>query len=269
MSSIASLRSTMEALELSKPLSSQSPDENSQIGSVSIPQFSFDFTKLCQKMDNFQARFDEYIASERKRVLEERNRFDKQIQDGKEQEQKMITQIDYYRKKEDDICQEITREQQEIKDTEKSIESFDSQKRELTLQLEAIMKQISEVQMQNERRRNERSQERARILQQTSLNVPELEFWEKYLGLRIEAVHDDHLKFVFTLVDDSNWDKEYYAVVDLSCHDYQVPESQPELATEVLEPILARLNSSREFGRFLKEIRAGLKASGLTSKTAV
>lgn len=82
MASIASLRSGVDALDL-KSSSADRLDSPISSTAPSVPQFSFDFDKLKKKMDNFQAKFDEYIANDRKRILEDRNAFEREIQDGK------------------------------------------------------------------------------------------------------------------------------------------------------------------------------------------
>ncbi|KAK7207805.1 chromosome segregation protein Spc25-domain-containing protein [Myxozyma melibiosi] len=262
MTSISSLRSGIDALDLKN---GNADVLNSPSGSSapSIPQFTFNFDRLKRQMDIFQAKFDEFVANDRKKILEDRNAFEQEIQEGKEKETEMLNQIRWYKEKEEEISEEMAREQQEVLETEQSISEFTRKKQELAVLRDAVVKQISEVQQMLEKAREERSKERSKILAQSSLNAPELAFWEQNLGMRIEGVDDDYLKIIFTLISEANWDKEYYVVVDLTSVDYEVSKCEPSLNKSVLERIVNRLNETRDFARFLKEVRNAFKESGL------
>ncbi|KAK9359498.1 chromosome segregation protein Spc25-domain-containing protein [Lipomyces starkeyi] len=266
MMSLASLKSGIETLDMATSSgSSGSTGLHSPMNTASpnIPQFAFDFDKLRRNMDAFQARFDTFIADDRKRILEDRNEFEKEITEAKEQEQQMNNQIEYYKEKEAELAQESASEQQEVQETESSIAEFTRKKQDLTILRDAVVAQILEIQSILDKKRAERSKDRAKFLAQSSLNAPELAFWEKNLGLRIEGFDDDQLKIVFTLISESAWSREYYVVMDLSDPDYEILRCEPQLEKGVLDGMLTRLNESRDFGRFLKDVRNAFKESGL------
>ena len=87
-------------------------------------------------------------------------------------------------------------------------------------------------------------------------NIPELEFWETYLGLRIEgAGMADRLKFVFTGCDERDGEREAWFELDTQRRDYQLGIVRPKLEAGDTESCLERLNENRDLGPFLKGMR--------------
>jgi kinetochore protein Spc25 len=91
---------------------------------------------------------------------------------------------------------------------------------------------------------------------QSRYNEPELDFWENYLGLRIEGLgRDDRLKFVYTNVDEREWDREAWFELDTSERDYKVLEIRPKVESDEVERVVERLNETRDLAGFLKGMR--------------
>lgn len=91
---------------------------------------------------------------------------------------------------------------------------------------------------------------------QARFNAPELNFWTEYLCLRIEGAGSvDRLKFVFTHVDERDWQQEAWFELDTQRRDYAVTAARPKLETEDVERCLARLNDTRDLGKFLGSMR--------------
>jgi kinetochore protein Spc25 len=106
----------------------------------------------------------------------------------------------------------------------------------------------------------------ARMDGQSRLNGPELNFWETYLGCRIEGSGDENrvrVVFVFPPVkgaDGKNGDEEREAVFELQVPDtgsgkYDVVYMKPKLDKAKVEKVLDRFNSTREIGTLLKGMR--------------
>ena len=91
---------------------------------------------------------------------------------------------------------------------------------------------------------------------QSRLNVPELDFWETYLGLRIEGAGQvDRLKFVFSNLDERHWDKEAWFELDTEKKEYMVAGCRPKVEEGEVEACVERLNESRDLGAFLRGMR--------------
>ncbi|KAK9471668.1 chromosome segregation protein Spc25-domain-containing protein [Dipodascopsis tothii] len=218
---------------------------------------------MYQQMDAFQARFDAHLAAERTRILAERAQFDKAIADSRDQQQALAKQLDDVKTRELELEQARLRAQDEIETTEASIQSFTRKKQELSILQSALDAEIDETQALLRKRTEERAVQRSKILRQSSLNAPELTFWESRLGVRIEGVQDDMLKIVFTLVNEAAWEREYWVILDLASRDYGITQTEPALPAEVLAGVTARFNESRTFGVFLKAMRQAFKDSRL------
>ena len=91
---------------------------------------------------------------------------------------------------------------------------------------------------------------------QSRLNGPELDFWETYLGLRIEGAGQvDRLKFVFSNLDERDWEKEAWFELDTERREYRVAGCRPKVEEGALESCVNRLNESRDLGVFLRGMR--------------
>lgn len=91
---------------------------------------------------------------------------------------------------------------------------------------------------------------------QSRFNIPELEFWTLTLGLRIEgAGMNDHLKFVFTHIDDRDWTREAWFELDATKREYDIPYCKPKLEKEQVERVLEKINESRDLRVLLKGMR--------------
>ena len=115
---------------------------------------------------------------------------------------------------------------------------------------------ISTIQKQIAQRQAAQSEYAKELDAQSRLNVPELDFWETYLGLRIEgAGRQDRLKFVFTNVDEREWDREAWFELDTERREYRVVGCRPKAEEGEVEGVVDRLNESRNLGAFLREMR--------------
>lgn len=66
----------------------------------------------------------------------------------------------------------------------------------------------------------------------------------------------DHLRFVFTHVDDRNWERECWFELCTEKREYEVKIWEPKLERERVDEVVERLNESRDLGGFLKAMRS-------------
>ena len=91
---------------------------------------------------------------------------------------------------------------------------------------------------------------------QSRLNGPELDFWETYLGLRIEGAGQvDRLKFVFINLIERDWEREAWFDLDTERREYRVVGCRPKVEEGAVEACVERLNGSRDLGAFLRGMR--------------
>ena len=144
----------------------------------------------------------------------------------------------------------------ETTEMESAIASLTSQRDAHAAHRDHLRAEIKTIQKQVAQRQAAQSAHAREIDAQARLNVPELDFWETYLGLRIEGAGQvDRLKFVFTCVDEKEWDREAWFELDTSKREYGVVMVKPNLDEADVERCLSRLNESRDLGAFLKGMR--------------
>ena len=134
-----------------------------------------------------------------------------------------------------------------------------TQQRDSHAQLRDRLKsEIASFNKQIAARRSAQQAHAKEIEAQSQLNVPELDFWETYLGLRIEGAGQvDRLKFVFSNLDERDWEKEAWFELDTEKRDYSVVGCRPRVEEGEVEACLERLNESRDLGAFLRGMREG------------
>jgi kinetochore protein Spc25, fungi type len=137
-----------------------------------------------------------------------------------------------------------------------AIASITSQRDAHLAQRDRLRTAISSVRASIGQREEAQRARAAHLDEQARFNSPELDFWVDCLCLRIEGmVPDDHLKFVFTHVDERDWSREAWFELSMERQDYEVLDYRPRLEREKVEACLERLNEGRDLGTFLKGMR--------------
>lgn len=152
--------------------------------------------------------------------------------------------------------QTLSKETHEKTEMQEAISTLTVQRDERLTHRDALRAQITEVQKSISARREAQLKHRRYLDGQSRYNEPELDFWESYLGLRIEGLGKaDRLKFVYTNVCEREWDREAWFELDTSEREYKVCEFRPKVEREEVERVLERLNETRDLAAFLKGMR--------------
>ncbi|MCJ1295875.1 kinetochore-associated Ndc80 complex subunit spc25 [Xylographa carneopallida] len=224
----------------------------------SLPSINFGFEELRERMARFSHRFDDFIAEGRKRVLEERNQFRMNVAElhGKQDQRMKRHAIEILSQKSSTHTQNLAKEAAETSEMYAAISSITSQRDIRSAQRDRLRAEITSVQKTISQRLDAQRQHAAYLDAQARHNVPELDFWQDYLCLRIEgAGMIDRLKFVFTHVNERDWDREAWFELCTESRDYQVMEMRPKVEKEKIGACVDRLNENRNLGMFLKGVR--------------
>lgn len=152
--------------------------------------------------------------------------------------------------------QTLAKESAETLEMNTAISTLSTQRDTLLTHRDGLRNQISEVQKAISARREAQLKHRKYLDGQSRYNEPELEFWENYLGLRIEGLgKEDRLKFVYTNVCEREWEREAWFELDTSEREYKVLEVRPKVEREEVDRVLERLNETRDLAGFLKGMR--------------
>ncbi|PHH69860.1 hypothetical protein CDD80_6451 [Ophiocordyceps camponoti-rufipedis] len=215
-----------------------------------LPSINFGFDELRERMAKFSAKFDAFIEHGRKRVLEERAQF--RLSDERMKRKDMeIVQVKTAAQQ-----QTMEKEEAETREMEAAIASLAAQREAHVETKERLKKQIAQTQAEIDSRLAAQRAFTAQQEAQARFNVPELDFWITNLCLRMEgAGQDDRLKFVYTHVDERNWEREAWFELVTSARDYDVRHCRPKLDRGSVEAVLERANESRELVVLLKGMR--------------
>ncbi|KAF2102849.1 kinetochore protein Spc25 [Rhizodiscina lignyota] len=223
----------------------------------SLPNINFGFKELRDRMDSFTFRFDQFIERGRKRVLEEGNQFRINVAELQKDQHMRKRNIEIMTLKTATYAQTVAKESQETAEMHSAINNLTSQRDDRLAQRDALKQQIAEVQKDIAARRSAQQSHQRYLNQQSRFNMPELDFWQDYLCMRIEGAGAvDRLKFVFTHVCEADWEKEAWFELGTGSRDYQIFRCSPKLERRELEQLLDKLNEGRDLTPFLKGIRA-------------
>ncbi|KAL7950915.1 chromosome segregation protein Spc25 domain-containing protein [Trichoderma barbatum] len=221
-----------------------------------LPSIDFGFDDLRERMAKFTAKFDAFIEQGRKRVLEERNQFRVNMAELQEDERMRRRDIEIAQVKMSTYQQTIEKEEAEKREMEGSISSLAAQRDSYISARDHLKAQIAQTQAEIDSRLAAQRAYTKQKEAQLRYNVPELDFWITNLCLRIEgAGKDDRLKFVYTHIDEKNWEREAWFELVTSSRDYDVKHCRPKLERESVERVLDKVNETRELVVLLKGMR--------------
>jgi kinetochore protein Spc25, fungi type len=152
--------------------------------------------------------------------------------------------------------QTISKEAAEKGEMQTAIASLTEQRDRNAAQRDALKKQIEDTQKEIDARVAAQRAHSQRIEAQSRFNVPELDFWISNLCMRIEgAGQTDRLKFVYSHVDEKDWEREAWFELSTASRDYDVRHCRPKLERDRVERVLERVNETRELVVLLKGMR--------------
>ena len=152
--------------------------------------------------------------------------------------------------------QTIEKETAEAREIREAVTSFSEQRKKHEQTRDALQEQIASTQRQIDARLAAQRAHAAQLDAQARFNLPELDFWVDNLGLKIEgAGQNDHLKFVYTCVDERDWSREAWFELVTEARDYDVKSCRPRLEREKVERVLDKVNETRELAVLLKGMR--------------
>ncbi|KAI0974766.1 chromosome segregation protein Spc25-domain-containing protein [Xylaria arbuscula] len=221
-----------------------------------LPSINFGFDDLRDRMAKFNVKFDAFIEQGRKRVLEEHNQFRMGLAELQEDQRMKRKDMEIVQHKINTHQQTRSKEDAERREMEGSIGALTSQRDTNLSARDTLKKQIAEAEKEIEARLAAQRAHATRIDAQSRFNVPELDFWVTNLCLRIEgAGQNDRLKFVYTHIDERDWEREAWFELSTASRDYEVKHCRPKLEREKIERVLERVNESRELPSLLKGMR--------------
>lgn len=155
-----------------------------------------------------------------------------------------------------DHQQMIQREAAEAAEIHAHISSITLERDNRLAKRDRLKRQIAETQNAIDQKLQAQKAHSQYLDSQARLNVPELEFWQDYLCMRIEgAGREDRLKIVYTHLLEKDWEKEAWFELGTASRDYEIYHTKPKLERALIDRELEIVNEDRDFGALLKRMR--------------
>jgi len=152
--------------------------------------------------------------------------------------------------------QTLAKEAAEKKEMHTTINALTAQRDQHLATRDTLQSQIASTQSLIDAKLSQQRAYTMNLSAQARHDVPELDFWTSNLGLRIEgAGKNDRLKFVFTHIDERDWNREAWFELNTERRDYEVLTCRPKLEQERVEKVVERVNETRELVVLLKGMR--------------
>jgi kinetochore protein Spc25 len=152
--------------------------------------------------------------------------------------------------------QTLAKEAAETNEMQAAIDELAAQRDAHLATRDSLRSQITETQALIDSKLGQQRAHAQHLNAQTRHDVPELDFWTTNLGLRLEgAGKNDRLKFVFTNIDERDYTREAWFLLNTERRDYEVMHHMPKLQPELVERVVEKLNEQRDLRVLLKGMR--------------
>ncbi|KAF9383140.1 kinetochore-associated Ndc80 complex subunit spc25 [Mortierella sp. AD011] len=184
------------------------------------------------------------------------------------------------------LAKALKKEKEEANNMLKAIQQLSERNEEMQQIRSSLETQVAILRKEVKAKREAKIAQKKALDEQVLKNKPELASFESILAMRIVGVkgrfltsHDtvyahvqalnlelicfiylnieDHIGFVFTRINELDWDQEYSITIDVSQHEFAVSDCTPNLPE--LPSLLRYLNDTRDFYGFLKRVRKAFK----------
>ena len=217
------------------------------------------FDALQNQMREFSANVDRRLAEKRANIISARQDHFSRINELKNQETALLAQIESLQSKESKTKHNLKQALEAIQSQRVKVDELTRKQNEHTDEKNELQAQIDELSRTVEYSTAELSRSHDNLEKQLRKNYPELIKYEMYLGLKIEAVSFDLMKFVFTNLDPNNYDRRFWIDLAIDKETYSVGQSDPQLSTETTNSLETELNNHKEIVKFLKSARNSFK----------
>ncbi|BGP34213.1 kinetochore-associated Ndc80 complex subunit spc25 [Rhodotorula toruloides] len=156
-----------------------------------------------------------------------------------------------------EMVKTVQREKEEMDKARELEGEVQTRGRSLGIQVETAQAEVREIQSKLEARRDLKAKQRAAFAKQINRNSVELSFFEEKLGLRIRGKARDVVSFKFHNIDPASFPRTFSFDLDASSPTYSLPSLSPSsfLPQTVTQPLLDKLNQSRDLYAFVKSMR--------------
>lgn len=96
------------------------------------------------------------------------------------------------------------------------------------------------------------------LMKQRQRNNPEVMIYEELLGLKIIAIQEDILRFIFFHVNENDDSLEHHVTLSVGSDSYKIEDCRPQLSDQQITELQDYLTNTGDLVAFLKDVRSRL-----------
>lgn len=218
-----------------------------------------EFEDVKNQMETFALRFNSLILERKSAVLNSRQHHTNKVNELERNIARLRKEIEASTARKSKTESAIGETLADLTSKQAKVDEMNTQLLKLTYAKLELETHIGELKAQVARREAQLAYSQQNLHDQLAKDRGELTKFEMYLGLRIEAVEADLLRFKFINIDAGDIDKEVWCELFISEEKYQIVTTSPSLPTEKVRQIENDFNRHGEFIVFLKTMRTALR----------
>ncbi|GFZ49559.1 Probable kinetochore protein SPC25 [Saitozyma sp. JCM 24511] len=231
-------------------------DASSSAGTV--PTIDLEWEPFHAHVEAFLNAIDQYTMDAKTEIARRASEHVDMVRDMKAEKEEVERRITLEREREAVMLATLEQERHTVGDLSSSLARLQQTLSKTKEQSAAVEAELNAVRKEVKAERGEKERQGKVLEQQRGRDAIELQILQEVLGLRIEGVKADELLMRFTLLDPSDPEREFSMIIDVSKHEYTVPNCSPPLSA--LPELLRQLNADRDLYSFIKRVRKAFRA---------
>ncbi|QLQ78741.1 hypothetical protein HG537_0B00900 [Torulaspora globosa] len=214
------------------------------------------FAGLRSRLDEFEKRINDALTQRIDSVLEYVQKYRDEVSELQIKHHAISERFTKLQNDEESLEIERYTFKKDAEDTRNKLETYNMRKRQLESQRAALLQESSELDAMLEHKEQEIREQKEKMIKQRQRDNPELQLYEKLLGMQIDASQPGTLHFKFQQFDDKDVARSCDLTLDVSSEDFTIIRSNPELDDdEAKRKLLESLNKHGDIATFLVNSR--------------
>ncbi|CUM68505.1 uncharacterized protein PRCAT00006231001 [Priceomyces carsonii] len=223
-------------------------------------QLAFEeFGDLQEQMQDFSSRVEQYLSQKRGSLIEHKQNHYIKLNELRSQEQKLQAEINENKTKEENLKLTIKQSLESLQLQQIKVDELKHKQSELLDHKNHLDKDIEQLRKEMLEIESDLAKSEDNLARQLKRDYPELVKFEVYLGLRIEVIDIDIIKFVFTNIDSNDFERQFWFELHIKEDTFQIKNPNPSLQPETVSSLESEFKKHKEFVKFLKSVRNKFK----------
>lgn len=224
-----------------------------------ITSYIDDFESLQKQMDHFSVAFEQTLIKKRGYIMSSKESHYVKMNELETQENTLKNNIKNINSRISKTKELINKTLEDLQNQQVIVNELNVKYKNLKEEQLSISQEIQELKESIKKLNEAYEKLKLSLSNQVKKDYPELMKYELYLGLKINVMNEDLLRFTFNNVDSNNLDLEVWCDVYVGGESLIIGKSYPELDNDVIKLLQNEYDSHKELVIFLKTVRGLLK----------